>query len=524
MSTERVYPVVLTILDGWGYSQDTSGNAVINASTPILDSLLNHYPTTFLEASGESVGLPEGQVGNSEVGHTTIGAGRVIRQELVRISKSIQDKSFFQNKILIKTCLCLEKTQKSLHLVGLCSDGGVHSHIDHLLALIQLTQAYNLPAVYIHFIADGRDTGQYSATSFLDKIHNQINNLDNVHIATITGRYYAMDRDCRWNRTEESYNTLTQNIKIQNLTAKEVINTFYEKGISDEFLPPTRIKAGAIEEGDGLIFFNYRPDRMRQLLQSFAKPKFKGFQRDLIANIQIATFTQYVSSLPISIIFPPNQLNNFLGEIVSKKFLKQFRISETEKYAHVTYFFNGGVEEPFFGEDRELISSPKVATYDLTPEMSAEEITNSLIRALNKKCYSFIVVNYANPDMLGHTGNLQATIKAMEIVDQQIGLLLDAVSRVNGTLLLTADHGNAECMYDVLGKPHTSHTINQVPFICIEGEGNKITGHGAAVVLRQNGSLADIAPTILDLLELPQPVEMTGKSLISPVFYDVRRK
>nr|QUE29978.1 pgmA [Erythrocladia irregularis] len=522
MSTEKVYPVVLTILDGWGYNENASGNAVINATTPILDNLLVNYPTTFLEASGESVGLPEGQVGNSEVGHTTIGAGRVISQDLVRISKSIETRNFFSNPNLTTICSSLEKTQKSLHLVGLCSDGGVHSHINHLLALIELTQQYHLLDVHVHFIADGRDTAQYSAISFIETLNNYIKNFENVHISTVMGRYYAMDRDCRWNRTQEAYDTLTTNYNIISDSVERIINDLYEKGISDEFLSPTRIREGAINDGDGLIFFNYRPDRMRQLLQSFAKPKFKGFNRNLIQDLKIATFTQYVSSLPIAIAFPPNQLNNFLGETVSKKLLKQFRISETEKYAHVTYFFNGGVEEPFFGEDRELISSPKVATYDMTPEMSAEEVTASLIRAINKQCYSLIVVNYANPDMLGHTGNLNATIQAMEIVDTQIGLLLDAIGKVNGTLLLTADHGNAECMYDKLGKPHTSHTINKVPFICIEGEGNKILGYGGDVSLRDNGSLVDIAPTVLQILKLAQPPEMTGTSLISPVLYDIR--
>nr|QUE28822.1 pgmA [Porphyropsis coccinea] len=526
MSTERIHPVVLTILDGWGYTENTSGNAVINAKTPILDSLLKSYPLTFLEASGESVGLPENQVGNSEVGHTTIGSGRIIRQELVRISESIRDKSFFDNDVLKTTCFNLEKNKKSLHLIGLCSDGGVHSHIDHLLALIEFTQKYNVNKVYIHFIADGRDTSQYSALSFIKtiKAYLQKHKAVNVVLATVTGRYYAMDRDSRWNRTEQAYNILTQNEQLIDLAIEEVVTEFYEKGISDEFLPPTRIKQGKIEDDDSLIFFNYRPDRMRQMIQSFAKQKFKGFDRKLINNINIVTFTQYVASLPISIVFPPNKLNNFLGEIISKQFLKQFRISETEKYAHVTYFFNGGTEEPFLGEDRELISSPKVATYDSTPEMSSGGITESLIKAINKQCYSFIVVNYANPDMLGHTGNYDATVKAMEIVDAQIGLLIESISKVSGTLLLTADHGNAECMFDVLGAPHTSHTINKVPFILIEGEGNKINGHGAAVQLRDNGSLVNIAPTILELLDIPQPPEMTGISLISPSTYEIRNK
>ena len=509
-------------MDGWGYRLESSGNAVINANTPVLDSLLNTYPTTFLEASGNAVGLPDGQVGNSEVGHTTIGAGRIIRQDLVRISKSIEDKTFFHNHILVDICSKVAKSGKKLHLIGLCSDGGVHSHINHLLALIELSQNYQLPQVCIHFIADGRDTGQYSALKFLNKIEDFTKDMTNVEICSITGRYYAMDRDCRWNRTESAYNVLTKPSATTSNHPEDIINQFYKDGISDEFLLPTQIREDYVSEGDGVIFFNYRPDRMRQLLQSFAKPNFKGFDRSRIRSLHLATFTQYASSLIVPIVFPPNKLDNFLGEIISNNSLRQLRISETEKYAHVTYFFNGGIEEPFIGEDRELISSPKVATYDLSPEMSSSEITNSLINAIKKGCYSFIVVNYANPDMLGHTGNFEATIKAMEIVDMHIGQLVEAVSHSNGTLMITADHGNAEYMYDNDNKPHTAHTTNLVPFILLEGENNKIAGHGANVKLRSTGSLADIAPTVLEILNLSQPKEMDGCSLIQQVAYEVR--
>nr|QUE28075.1 pgmA [Sahlingia subintegra] len=524
MSTQGICPVVLTIVDGWGYSLDSSGNAVMNAKTPILDSLLNNYPTTFLEASGKAVGLPEDQVGNSEVGHTTIGAGRVIRQELVRISDSIKDKSFFDNPVLVKICTDLEANQKKLHLIGLCSDGGVHSHINHLLALIELTQKYNLSKICIHFIADGRDTGQYSALQFLDQIESFIKHMDNVTICSITGRYYAMDRDSRWKRTELAYNILTKPLIKDHKNVKTVVNEFYQEGISDEFLPPTQLENDYVVENDGVVFFNYRPDRMRQLLQSFVKTNFKGFERSLISSLNLATFTQYASSLIVPVIFPPNKLNNFLGEIVSKNSLRQFRISETEKYAHVTYFFNGGVEEPFLGEDRELISSPKVTTYDLSPEMSSAEITYSLINAIEQECYSLIIVNYANPDMLGHTGNFEATVKAMEIVDVHIGRIIEAVSRINGTLIITADHGNAETMYNNNGAPHTAHTMNTVPFILLEGEKTTIDGHGGNVELRSKGSLTDIAPTILDILKIQQPEEMNGKSLIEPCSYEIRCK
>nr|QUE29198.1 pgmA [Erythrotrichia welwitschii] len=525
MSTTKTYPVVLTILDGWGYRPEPSGNAVINAKTPILDSLLNNYPTTFLEASGNAVGLPESQVGNSEVGHTTIGAGRVIRQDLVRISESIADKSFFNNSILNNVCSKIAGDSKQLHIIGLCSDGGVHSHINHLVALIQLSQNYNLSKVCIHFITDGRDTGQYSALQFLDQIQNILQSLDNVEISTIIGRYYAMDRDCRWDRTQLAYDSLTsRSVTTNGQSATEIISRLYEKGISDEFLPPTQVTGNYIKDGDGVIFFNYRPDRMRQLLQSFAKTNFKGFDRNLLPSLNLATFTQYASSLMVPIAFPPNKLDNFLGEIVSNNSLRQLRISETEKYAHVTYFFNGGTEEPFIGEDRELIPSPKVPTYDLSPEMSSAEITDSVIKAVQEGCYSLIVVNYANPDMIGHTGNFEATIKAMEIVDLHIGQLIDAVSQSQGTLIITADHGNAEYMYDELGQPHTAHTTNSVPFILLEGEKNKIIGHGGNVKLSQQGSLADIAPTILDILNLSKPKEMDGQSLIQPVAYEVRLK
>nr|ARO91288.1 2 3-bisphosphoglycerate independent phosphoglycerate mutase [Rhodochaete parvula] len=522
MSTEKIHPVILTILDGWGNSNNISGNAVLKAKTPFLDSLLQNYPNTLLDASGTSVGLPEGQVGNSEVGHTTIGAGRVLSQDLVKISQSIEDNTFFLNPILNQLCQTVESNHQSLHLIGLCSDGGVHSHIDHLFALISLAQKYKIVQIYIHVITDGRDTSQYSALSFLEQIEKFIANFPNTSIATIVGRYYAMDRDCRWNRTEQAYNTLT---KLQNLEYQSSLTTLtklYADNISDEFILPTKTNEGIIHDGDGVIFFNYRPDRMRQLLQAFVTPAFQGFERIYLKKLNIVTFTQYISSLQIPVVFPPNQLNNFLGEVISTNLLRQFRISETEKYAHVTYFFNGGVEEPFPGEDRELIPSPKVATYDETPSMSSPEITNSLINAINKQCYSLIVVNYANLDMLGHTGNFDAAVQAIENVDKHIGQIIDSVGKVNGTLIITADHGNVECMEYSDGTPHTSHTTNLVPFILVEGEGNKIMGHGANVKLLQQGSLTDIAPTILDILKLQQPVEMTGKSLLAPTYCETR--
>nr|YP_010337362.1 phosphoglycerate mutase [Pulvinaster venetus]UNJ16947.1 phosphoglycerate mutase [Pulvinaster venetus] len=522
MSRTKIYPTVLTILDGWGYTNNLHGNAFTNASTPILDSLINNYPMTFLHASGEYVGLPKNQMGNSEVGHVSIGGGRIIPQDLVKISNAIEDKSFFLNNQLISIFEKLEINQNSLHLIGLCSDGGVHSHIAHLFALINFATRYRLQNIYIHIITDGRDTNPFSAINFVNTISKYINDALNINIVTIMGRYYAMDRDSRWARTEQAYNILINDDNFIPTTPAEYISKNYDNSISDEFILPIRVNKGAIKSGDAIIFFNYRPDRMRQLVQAFAKDNFKGFTRNLIQNLNIATFTQYDSSLPVSVIFKPNLLNNFLGEIVSQHSLKQLRISETEKYAHVTYFFNGGVEEPFSGEDRELIASPKVATYDLAPEMSSDELTRSVIKALEKNYYSLIIINYPNPDMLGHTGNYKAALNAMEIVDECIGKLVDAVGKANGLLIITADHGNIECMLDEKNQPHTSHTTNLVPFLFIEGEQNRVNAHGGKVKLRSNGSLVDIAPTILDIMNLGKPQEMTGISLIEESNYELR--
>nr|YP_010986239.1 phosphoglucomutase [Pachymeniopsis lanceolata]WOL37157.1 phosphoglucomutase [Pachymeniopsis lanceolata] len=507
MSHKSLHPIVLTILDGWGYSENIKGNAIRLANTPTINKLWRHYPHTLLSASGVEVGLPVNQMGNSEVGHTTIGAGRTIDQDLVRISKSIEDNSFFNNQILHNICKLINNRKSKIHLIGLCSNGGVHSHINHLLALIKYTKQYEFE-ICLHLITDGRDTQPNTAKVFIEEIINSIHKRKNINICTISGRYYSMDRDCRWSRIEKAYKVLTEN-KINTIRDPlKVIDQYYEENISDEFITPTRIHEGIISDDDGIIFFNFRPDRIRQLLHSFAKQNFKGFTNKKIRDLELVTFTQYDSNLPIKTVFSTQKHINFLGETIANNCLKQLRLAETEKYAHVTYFFNGGIEEPFPGEDRELISSPQVDTYDLAPEMSSEKLTESIINAIDKNIYQFIVINYANPDMVGHTGNLEATIKAVEIVDQCLTKLLTKINQINGTLIITADHGNAEYMLNDENKPCKSHSTNLVPFI--------LAGREASInySLKASGCLSDIAPTILDLFKLSIPKEMNGKSLL----------
>nr|YP_009296245.1 phosphoglycerate mutase [Sebdenia flabellata]AOM65180.1 phosphoglycerate mutase [Sebdenia flabellata] len=508
MQNKPIYPIILAILDGWGYSENIKGNAIRLANTPTMDNIWQNYPHTLLSASGEDVGLPKRQMGNSEVGHTTIGAGRTINQDLVRISKSIENEDFFKNKIIHEICKTTEIQENKLHIIGLCSNGGVHSHIDHLLALIKLVKQYNF-YICLHLITDGRDTEAYKAKFFINQILNQIQNTTNINICSISGRYYSMDRDCRWSRTEKAYKILVEDNINTIINPIELIHSYYEQGISDEFIPPTRINEGTISDNDGIIFFNFRPDRIRQLLHSFAKKNFKGFTTKQINCLRFATFTQYDANLDIPIVFPTENHKKFLGEIISSYGLKQLRLAETEKYAHVTYFFNGGIEEPFPGEDRELISSPQVETYDLAPEMSAHKLTESVINAINKNIYQLIIINYANPDMVGHTGNIEATIKAITTIDKCIKKLLNKIKLIKGTLIITADHGNAEYMINEENKPCKSHSTNLVPFILIE---NPISN---SYYLRDYGCLADIAPTILDLFNINTPKEMNGYSLIT---------
>ncbi|MCC5638938.1 2,3-bisphosphoglycerate-independent phosphoglycerate mutase [Nostoc sp. CHAB 5844] len=523
MTKAPVAPVVLVILDGWGYCEETRGNAIVAAKTPIMDSLWVAYPHTLIRTSGKAVGLPEGQMGNSEVGHLNIGAGRVVPQELVRISDAVEDGSILSNPALVKICQEVRSRNGKLHLVGLCSDGGVHSHITHLFGLLDLAKDQRISEVCIHAITDGRDTSPSEGIKAIQQLQDYIDRVEIGRIATLSGRYYAMDRDRRWDRVKRAYDIITQDGAGDGRTAAQVLQASYAEGVTDEFINPVRITPGAVEPGDGVIFFNFRPDRARQLTQAFVSPQFTGFERQQIQPLSFVTFTQYDSDLPVMVAFEPQNLTNILGEVIANHGLKQFRTAETEKYAHVTYFFNGGLEEPFAGEDRELVSSPMVATYDKAPTMSAAAVTDVAIAAIQKGIYSLVVINYANPDMVGHTGQMPATITAIEEVDRCVGRLLESIIKAGGTTIITADHGNAEYMLDEEGNSWTAHTTNPVPLILVEGEKVKIPGYGTNVELRKDGNLADIAPTILEILQLPQPPEMTGRSLVKPIEFDLKR-
>nr|YP_009541913.1 phosphoglycerate mutase [Neogoniolithon spectabile]AYR06122.1 phosphoglycerate mutase [Neogoniolithon spectabile] len=509
-------PVILIILDGWGYNNRYHGNAIKQAYTPNIDLLWHSYPTSLLHASGQHVGLPDNQMGNSEVGHTTIGAGRTINQELVRINKDISSGKFFKNHIVHQAYKrihihALDKINK-VHIIGLCSDGGVHSHIKHLIALLNISQGYKNIKTCLHLITDGRDSEPQKALLFLEQIERHIKDQPHIQICTISGRYYSMDRDSRWSRTKKSYDCLVKDISDlkYNKSIRKIIDENYKQSIYDEFILPTRIKTGSIEDNDSIIFFNFRPDRMRQLVHSLCNHNFQEFPTQKLINLYTVTFTKYDSTLELPVVFEKTKPQNFLGQILSENQLKQFRLAETEKYAHVTYFFNGGQEEPFPGEDRVMVPSPKVNIYDYTPEMSAQTITQKLIAAINKNIYSTYIVNYANPDMLGHTGNLLATKKAIEIIDKNIGQVVQETLKKNFTIIVTADHGNAEEMLDSENIPCKSHSTNLVPFIMINQKYIKSQRN----ILREIGSLADIAPTILDLLDIKPRQDMNGTTLV----------
>jgi len=517
-----IHPLVLVILDGWGYRQETDGNAVANAVTPVMDSLWQVYPHTLLDASGRAVGLPPGQMGNSEVGHLNLGAGRVVPQELVRISDAFAEGTVFSNPALVDCCQTVQQRGGKLHLIGLCSDGGVHAHLNHLLGLCDLAAKQGITDLCIHVITDGRDTAPTAAAQQLVPLVEKLAQLGMGRVVTLGGRYYAMDRDKRWERTEQIYKVMTEDGPGTGQGLIEAIEYFYGQGLTDEFIPPVRLAPGAVTPGDGVIFFNFRPDRTRQLTRAFVQPDFQGFARKLIQPLYFTTLTQYELGLPVQVAFTPQNLDHLLGEVISNHQLRQFRCAETEKYAHVTYFFNGGDEKPYAGEDRVMIPSPRVATYDQQPAMSAPQVAQAVVKAIEEGVYSLVVVNFANSDMVGHTGNYEAARQAIAAVDQQLGAVLNATLVAGGTLLVTADHGNAELMWDEQHHPWTAHTTNPVPFILIEGEGLKIPGHGGAVNLREGGRLADIAPTILEILQLPQPVEMTGVSLLAPAQYEVQ--
>ncbi len=506
----RRKPIMLMILDGFGLNENEKGNAIKLANTPNIDKLMKTWPTTQIHTSGLSVGLPEGQMGNSEVGHTNIGAGRIVYQDLTRITKSIEDGDFFSIKEFVQAIENCKKYHSKLHIMGLLSNGGVHSHIRHLYALLELAKRKDFEDVYVHCFLDGRDTPPASGEGYLLKLEEKMKEKGVGKIASISGRFYSMDRDKRWERVQKSYEALVYGEGEKATSAISAIESSYQKEVFDEFVEPTVIcnneePIATIENHDSVIFFNFRPDRARELTRSLVDPEFDGFETKPL-DLDYVCFTQYDETIPnVEIAFKPESLKNTFGEYVSKQGLTQLRIAETEKYAHVTFFFNGGEEKQYKGEDRILIPSPKVQTYDLKPEMSAYEVTKKVVEAVQSDKYDTIILNYANPDMVGHTGNLEATIKAIEAIDECVQKVVDAVEEKNGMIIMTADHGNAEQMIDYkTGEPHTAHTTNPVPLVLIGAEGIKL----------KEGKLADLAPTMLELMELPKPEEMTGESLI----------
>ena len=503
-------PVMLMILDGFGINPNEKGNAVAIANTPNIDKLKKTWPTTIIHTSGLDVGLPEGQMGNSEVGHTNIGAGRIVYQDLTRITKSIEDGDFFSIKELSDAIDNCKKNNSNLHIMGLLSDGGVHSHIRHLVALLEFAKRKDFENVYVHCFMDGRDTPPTSGEGYIAKLEEKMKEKGVGKIATIEGRFYAMDRDKRWNRVKEAYDAMVNGVGEEATSALGAIEASYQKEVFDEFVKPTVICNGdspvaTIKDNDSVIFFNFRPDRAREITRTLVDKDFNEFETKKM-NLFFVCFTQYDETMPnVKIAFKPETLVNTFGEYISKKGLKQLRIAETEKYAHVTFFFNGGEEKEYEGEDRILVPSPKVETYDLKPEMSALEVTDKVVEAINSGKYDSIILNYANPDMVGHTGSLEAAIKAVETIDGCVERVVEAIEKQNGVLIITADHGNAEQMIDYkTGEPQTAHTTNPVPLILVGLEGVKL----------KEGKLADLAPTMLDIMGLEKPQEMTGESLI----------
>ena len=502
-------PTLLMILDGFALSEQEYGNAIKAANTPNIDRLMQTYPHTLISASGLDVGLPEGQMGNSEVGHTNMGAGRVVYQELTRISKSIADGDFFENPALVEAMESARKKGTALHLIGLLSDGGVHSHYTHLYALLKMAKERGVEKVFVHCLMDGRDVSPGSGKGFVAQLGEKMCEIGTGKIATIIGRYYAMDRDNRWDRVEKAYAAMVYGQGEISANAQEVMQNSYDSGITDEFVLPTVCDQSAgITEGDSVIFFNFRPDRARAITRALVDPDFDGFKRRGFPKLCYVCMTQYDATMPnVLVAFRPQSLTGTFGEYISQKGLTQLRIAETEKYAHVTFFFNGGVEQPSEGEDRALIPSPKVATYDQKPEMSAFEVTDELIARLESGKYDVIILNYANCDMVGHTGDYKAAISAVEAVDACVGKAIDKVLSMGGAAIITSDHGNADQMHEPDGAPFTAHTGGAVPVIAI--------GVGARTLLPpMQGKLADLAPTLLDMMGLPKPAEMSGRSLL----------
>ena len=505
-------PTVLLILDGYGERKEKDGNAIALANTPVMDKLKKEFPYVEGQASGLFVGLPDGQMGNSEVGHMNMGAGRIVYQELTRITKAIEDGDFFENKALKEAVEHCKKENTALHFMGLVSSGGVHSHIGHIYGLLELAKRAGLKKVYLHAFLDGRDTPPDSGKSFLMDVEKKMQELGVGEIATISGRYYAMDRDKNYDRVEKAYRAMVDGTGEKASSVEEAIDASYAKKVYDEFVLPTVIeKDGAVHtvsDGDAMIFFNFRPDRAREICHAFCDDEFNFFNRGARKKVFFVCFTDYDPTIPNKrVAFEKEEIHNTLGEVVSNLGKNQLRIAETEKYAHVTFFFNGGKEEPYENEDRILVPSPKeVPTYDLKPEMSCYTVTEKLTEAIRSGKYDLVVANFANPDMVGHTGVLPAAIKAIEVVDECMGKVVDAVESMHGNLFILADHGNADIMIDEkTGEPYTAHTTNPVPFILVSDEKHK---------LREGGCLADVAPTLLELMEIPQPKEMPRKSLL----------
>lgn len=515
-------PVVLIIRDGWGLNPagragiDREGDATLLAHTPVNDRLAAQYPHATLDPGGEAVGLPHGQMGNSEVGHLNLGAGRIVYQSLTRITKAIRDGAFFENATLKMLVAQIQSTGGRLHVMGLCSDGGVHSHIDHLYACLELARRNGVAHVFIHCFTDGRDTSPTAGVEYMQQIEEQIGRIGVGRIATVVGRYYAMDRDNRWDRVAAAYNAIVLGEGTAREEATAALREWYAAGKTDEFIPATVIrppgsdpKEPLIRDGDGVLFFNFRADRARELTLAFIDDNFTGFTRAVRPKVHFVCMTEYKDTFHLPVVFAPESLTNILTEVLAARGLRQLRIAETEKYAHVTFFFNGGVEQPVAGEDRVLIPSPKVATYDLKPDMSALAVTDELVARLKSNRYDVVICNYANPDMVGHTGSIPAAVKAVEAVDACVGRVLEALASVGGVALVTADHGNAEKMLDEHGQPFTSHTTFPVQIFYV--------GADHAKWRLRHGILADVAPTMLELLGIKKPPEMTGRSLLEPV-------
>ena len=506
-------PTVLMILDGYGLSDNTEGNAIYQAKTPVMDELMRTCPFVKGYASGLEVGLPDGQMGNSEVGHLNIGAGRIVYQDLTKITKSIQDGDFFENIALLKACDNAGKHDSSLHLFGLVSDGGVHSHNEHIYGLLELAKKQEIKNVYVHCFLDGRDTPPASGKEYVQQLEDKMAQIGIGKVATVMGRYYAMDRDNRWERVVQAYDALTKGIGNEVASAVAGIQASYDEGINDEFVKPIVVMedgkpVATIKDYDSVIFFNFRPDRAREITRAFCDDIFNYFERGRRIRTTYVCFTDYDNTIiNKEVAFLKEEITNTLGDVLATENLTQLRLAETEKYAHVTFFFNGGVEEPVKGESRILVDSPKVPTYDLQPEMSAYEVCDQLVHAIESKEYDVIVINFANPDMVGHTGVEPAAIQAIEDIDKCVGKAVEAIKRMNGQMFICADHGNAEQMVDEeSGEPFTAHTTNPVPFILVNVKPD--------VKLREGGNLADISPTLLELMGVEQPKEMTGKSLL----------